>query len=222
MEYFALGCVNTIEDPKKLPRGYCMLNLETSVGSQKSTQALNAPSQLKNWLITRKVTTQFFNSLFLTVAISISTAAADSKVEPAPNGLTLPEGYKDWRVIASSHRTDNNTLRIIIGNDTAIEAARNGEVNPWPDGTILGKLVWKDRQDDNWEKATVPGQFVHAEFMFKKPRQFKETEGWGYARWLGLAQKPYGKDATFSQECYGCHQPVKGRDYVFTTPAKIP
>lgn len=162
------------------------------------------------------------NALLLTLAMSISTASADKTVDPAPNGLTLPEGYKNWRVIAPSHRTDNNTLRAIIGNDTAIEAARSGKVNPWPDGTILGKLVWKDRQDDNWEKATVPGEFVHAEFMFKDATQHKETGGWGYARWLGLEQKVYGKDASFSQECYGCHLPVKGRDFVFTTPVQMP
>jgi len=162
------------------------------------------------------------NVLILTFALATSIASADVKVDLAPNGLTLPEGYKNWRVIALSHRTDNNTLRTIIGNDAAVEAARNGRVNPWPDGVILGKLVWKDRQDDNWDKATVPGPFVHAEFMFKDARLFKETGGWGYARWLGLEQRPYGKDASFSQECYGCHLPVKGRDYVFTTPVQMP
>jgi len=44
------------------------ITLEKSVGSQKSTQALNAPSKLKNLFITRKVTTQFFNSLFTSIS----------------------------------------------------------------------------------------------------------------------------------------------------------
>ena len=46
--------------------------------------------------------------------------------------------------------------------------------------------------------------------------------GWGYARWLGADQKPYGKDAGFVQECVGCHTPVKDRDWVFTHPVKLP
>lgn len=62
------------------------------------------------------------------------------KVLPAPNGITMPEGYKNWRLIAPSHRTDNNTLRVVLGNDIAIEAARTGKTNPWPDGAILGKV----------------------------------------------------------------------------------
>ena len=140
----------------------------------------------------------------------------------APTGITLPANYKDWRVIASSHRDDNNTLRVILGNDTAIEAARAGKTNPWPDGATLGKLVWKDARHEAWEKAVVPGEFVHAEFMIKDAKKWPDTGGWGYARWKGMDQTPYGKDATFVQECHGCHTPVKDNDYVFTRPAAIP
>ena len=45
-----------------------VLNLEKSVGSQKSTQALNVPSKLKNLLITNKVITQFYNSLCTSIS----------------------------------------------------------------------------------------------------------------------------------------------------------
>jgi len=37
-----------------------------------------------------------------------------------------------------------------------------------------------------------------------------------------MAQAPYGKDANFVQECFGCHTPVKANDWVFTHPAKLP
>lgn len=143
-------------------------------------------------------------------------------VEPAPNGIALPESYKDWRVIGPSHRTDNNTLRVILGNDTAIAAARAGNTNPWPDGSILAKLVWKDTTHEHWPTATVPGDFVHAEFMIKDAKEHKETGGWGFARWVGKQQEPYGKDAQFAQECFSCHTPMKDKDYVFTAPAAIP
>ena len=146
--------------------------------------------------------------------------AAD--VKPAPNGLQIPENYKDWKVISQSHRIDNNSLRIIIGNDQAIKAARAGETNPWPKGSILGKLVWKQKTDEHWDKAIVPDKFVHAEFMYKDAQKYTSTGGWGYARWLGLEQTPYGKDKNFVNECYGCHVPVKSKDYVFTTPVSLP
>ena len=136
------------------------------------------------------------------------TNAADS-VPQSPNGVSLPENYKDWRVIGSSHREDNMTLRVILGNDTAIKAARAGKTNPWPKGAILGKLVWKDANHPNWKKATVPNEFVHSEFMIKDAKAFKTTGGWGFARWKGLDQRPYGKDESFVEECLGCHKRVK-------------
>jgi hypothetical protein len=156
------------------------------------------------------------------VAVAGVGVSAKEEVLPAPNGLVLPDGYKNWRIIASSHRTDNNTLRIILGNDKAIEAARTGQISPWPDGSVLAKLVWKDTTHPEWPTATIPGNFVHAEFMFKDAKKFASTGGWGFARWLGLEQKPYGKDASFVQDCYSCHLPVKDNDYLFTRPAVLP
>jgi len=50
-------------------------------------------------------------SIFLLFVAAVSIAV---EVSPAPNGLTLPDGYKNWRLISSSHRTDNNTLRVIL------------------------------------------------------------------------------------------------------------
>jgi hypothetical protein len=143
-------------------------------------------------------------------------------VPSAPNGITIPENYKDWRVVSSSHRDDNKTLRVILGNNKAIEAARSGKTNPWPDGSIMAKVVWKDTVHPNWATAIVPGDFVLAEFMVKDSKKYKETGGWGFARWLGLDQKPYGTDPSFVKECFGCHTPVKNNDYVFTHPSRFP
>ena len=68
----------------------------------------------------------------------------------------------------------------------------------------------------------MPGEFVHAEFMVKDADKYRETGGWGFARWKGLDQKPFGNDAGFVQECFGCHTPVRDNDYVFTHPAALP
>ena len=157
------------------------------------------------------------------VAILLPAAVtADNTPPPAPNGIVYPQGFKDWRIIAPSYRIDKKHLRIIVGNDVAVNAAREGHTNPWPDGAILGKLVWKEKVDANWPTALVPGEFVHAEFMHKDANKYTATGGWGYARWLGMEQRPYGKDANFAQECVACHTPVKGNDWVFTHPAVLP
>jgi len=156
------------------------------------------------------------------LALSCNNVTAGESVPPAPNGIAMPANYKDWQLIGISHREDNQSLRAILGNPIAIAAARQGKTNPWPDGAVLAKLVWKDAVHPNWEKATVPGEFLHAEFMVKNANKYQATGGWGFARWLGTEQKPYGKDDSFVQECHACHLPMKNNDYVFTQPLKLP
>jgi hypothetical protein len=159
-------------------------------------------------------------SILAMAVIAMSAHGAD--VAPSPNGIELPAYYQDWRLIGSSQRSDNNTLRVILGNDTAVRAARAGKTRPWPDGSILAKLVWKDATHAAWPTATVPGEFVHAEFMFKDSAKYRDTGGWGFARWKGKNLQPYGENAGFVQECFSCHTPMKDNDYVFTHPAELP
>ena len=147
-----------------------------------------------------------------------NTLMAGSDADSTSNGITFPEDYKDWRVISSSFRKDNNTMRVIVGNDIAVMAARKGAFTPWPEGATLGKLIWKNSVDPDWEDAIVPGAFVHSEFMVKDSVKYKETGGWGYARWVGMEKKPLQG----SQGCFSCHTAVKGNDYVFTHPAILP
>lgn len=153
----------------------------------------------------------------------MATAASGDKAAPTANGIELPAGYREWRVISVSHRTDNNSLRVILGNDAAVAAARAGRTNPWPEGAILGKVVWKDATDKLWDKATVPGELVHAEFMIKDKAKYAATGGWGYARWKGMKQEPHGRDAaSASAECVACHAKAQAQDSVFTHPARLP
>ncbi len=158
----------------------------------------------------------------LILAGALAASANSLAAEPAPNGITMPEGYRNWPVLAVHYRPDNDTLRAVLGNDVAQKAVREGRTNPWPDGTTFAKLVWKAVKHDRWETAVIPGDFVHVEFMTKGAEKYASTGGWGYVRWVGMELKPYGKDANFVQECLGCHTPVQDRDYVFTHPVKVP
>lgn len=155
----------------------------------------------------------------LCAVAALAAIGADTQVAPAPNGIRMPQDYRDWRVLSVSDRSDNHTMRAILGNDIAIAAARSGRMTPWPDGAALAKVAWKATAHPNWPTATVPGDFAQVEFMIKDSRKYPVTGGWGFARWRGMDLQPYGKDANFVQECFGCHMPVKDRDYVFTHPA---
>ena len=163
-----------------------------------------------------KIQAKLFAVLALT---AIADGYAAGKTSAPSHGVPYPNGWQNWATIAVSHRTDNNTLRVILGNEVAVKAVRTGNTNPWPNGAILGKVVWKDTQLENWKAATAPGELVHAEFMFKDSEKYRASHGWGWARWVGLGQKPFEKGMDV---CIGCHTPVKDRDWVFTDPASFP
>lgn len=158
--------------------------------------------------------------LFVFLLAGASLAVFADELSPsASHGIPYPAGWQEWATIAVSHRNDNGTIRVILGNSIAVEAARSGKTDPWPDGAILGKVVWKDTELKDWQAATAPGEFVHAEFMFKDSVRYSDTYGWGWARWIGLHQEPFNGGM---QVCVSCHTPVKERDWVFTDPAQLP
>ncbi len=134
------------------------------------------------------------------------------------SGVVLAEKnhaeYKDWRLLSISHRTDKHTLRAILGNDTAINAARENKTKPWPDGTILAKVKWKEATHPNWNAAIIAGEFEMAEAMIKDSKKYPNTAGWGFARWENGKLEPYNQEK--SQECFACHTAVQSSDYVFT------
>ena len=156
------------------------------------------------------------------MAILALSASAALAVERSPNGIAMPPEYRNWRIVSIDQQTDNHTLRAIVANDIGIEAARAGQTQPWPEGAILGKLVWKNAIHPKWAAATIAGDFVNADFMVKDSTRFAGTGGWGFARWLGTELKPYGNDAAIANECFGCHGIVRDSDWVFTRPATMP
>jgi len=146
----------------------------------------------------------------------IHSGAASLTVQNSPNGITYIPGYKDWKVISTTNRFDNKTLRVIFGNDVAMKAIADHNTNPWPDGTTFAKAAWFQQPDADGETRT--GAFIQVEFMIKDAHKYASTEGWGFARWRGTDLKPYGKDAAFTNECTGCHAPVRHNDYVYSFP----
>jgi hypothetical protein len=115
------------------------------------------------------------------IAVTAQATDADQPVVlPSPNGIDFPADYRDWRVISVSHRTDHHSMRVILGNDTAIEAARQNKINPWPDGAALAKVVWKEGAEEDWAPAIAPQEFIHVEFMFKDTEKWADTGGWVY------------------------------------------
>ncbi len=89
---------------------------------------------------------------------------------------------------------------------------RNGAL-PFPDGTILVKLAWKQMQSSEFEPATVPAAATTVQIMVKDSKRYATTGGWGFGRFVN--GKPV--DEAQHQTCFACHEArAKGRNYVFT------
>ncbi len=145
--------------------------------------------------------------------------APASKVAPAPNGIDYIPDYRSWKVMSTTDRFDNGTLRIIFANDIAVKAIQEHQTKNWPDGAVFAKTAWK--QQVNADGSVSAGAFWQVEFMIKDARKYAQTAGWGWARWRGDKLKPYGENALFTTECVSCHQPMKDNDFVFTKPLNL-
>lgn len=131
-------------------------------------------------------------------------------------GVTIPDGYRQWDLVAVSHESDPlNELRAILGNPMAIEAYRDG-ATPFPDGTILAKLAWKHVPSTEFPAAFVPGAATTVQIMVKDSKRYSDTGGWGFGRFIGGV----AVDEAQHKTCFACHQAlVKDHDYVFTRRA---
>jgi hypothetical protein len=146
-------------------------------------------------------------ALLAVFAFALTAAwAAGSAVAPTPNGVAYPAGWENWRVVAISHRTDNNSLRAILGNDVAVRAARAGQVNPWPDGSVLAKVMWKDATHERCPAATVPGDFAQVEFMLKDSNTRQPAAGASRGGAVGIS-RPTGKMRTLSRSALAATRP---------------
>lgn len=111
-------------------------------------------------------------------------------------------------------------MRVIVGNPIAVKAVKEKQTNPWPDGSVVVKILWISVIDS---AGTIhAGALRQLDYMIRDKRKYAETAGWGFARWVGgLELKPYGKNVLFASECVRCHQSMQKNDFVFTGPINI-
>jgi cytochrome P460 len=157
---------------------------------------------------------------------------ADEEAAPI-YGVTLPPGYRDWRLISVAHvGGSRNDLRAKLGNDVAIKAYREEKL-PFPDGTIIARLAWRHVPPEEGDKVVgrllerggekgelerllaesfVAGPATNVQVMVKDSRKYASTGGWGFAQFND--GKP--ADEAVHKTCFSCHEPAKDRDFVFT------
>jgi hypothetical protein len=157
-------------------------------------------------------------------------AVANSTNASPIYGVTIPAGYRDWKLIAVKHLTVGDKadqLRAQLGNDIAVRAFKDGTI-PFPDGSIIAALHWTRVLSDNDSKVIagpfpgaqsyVVGSAVNVQFMVKDSKQYAATGGWGFADFTN--GRP--GDKKLHETCFACHGPAKDHDFVFTHYAPTP
>ena len=141
---------------------------------------------------------------------------------PTPNGLELPDGFENWAVLGAANRLDNGTIRVITGNSTAVQAARAGQTNPWPDGSQIADVVWADGRNPDWTDVVSPGSFSALALMEKDADAFADDAGWRYGIWSGH-DLVAPAETDFDRGCVACHvENAASNDSVFTRVMPLP
>ncbi|WP_407943556.1 cytochrome P460 family protein [Methylobacterium sp. EM32] len=156
--------------------------------------------------------------LLAAACLGLGAAAGDAAKPTSPiYGVTVPDGFRDWRLIAPAlEDAPLDELRAVVGNDLAVRAFRDGTL-PFPDGAVLVKLAWRRMRSPDFDTATVPGPATTVQVMVKDAARYPATGGWGFGRFID--GKPV--DAGQHETCFACHETrVKARDFVFTRYAR--
>jgi len=153
------------------------------------------------------------------VVACLTSAPGPADEGSAPVYLTqIPAGYRDWKVVSVAHEEgDLHSFAVVLGNDVAIKAYREGRL-PFPDGTIIVALHYKHVPSEENNKvfgdqqSFVPGPPTNIQVELKDARKYAATGGWGFGH-FNADGKPPGQ--ALLKTCAPCHAQAS-RDAVFT------
>ena len=166
-------------------------------------------------------------TIFVMVAtvLAVLLLAADSPQDKysliSPGGIAFSDfrGYGDWPAVSSARQDE--ILKVIVANPKMIAAYKAGvpgNGRPFPEGSMIVKLQWKQKKSTEAQFAVdVPDYFTQAFVMEKDSKRFPKTGGWGYAVFnYDAVSGKFTADAKSLSDCgNACHTAVKAKDYIF-------
>ena len=165
----------------------------------------------------------------LAVLVAVAVHAQDKQSPNAqekyslksPSGIAFSDfrGYEDWAAVSSARQDE--ILKVIVANPKMITAYKSGvpgNGQPFPEGSMIVKLQWKQKKSTEAQFAVdVPDVFTQAFVMEKDSKRFPKTGGWGYAvfNYDSVPAKFSADDKSLSDCGNACHTAVKAKDYIF-------
>lgn len=157
-----------------------------------------------------------FSLIGSTIILSASNECNIPDLEMKNTKLSFKEieGYQNYKIVATHFRTDKNEIRYILANLVAYNALRDNKVI-MPDGSKIVKIGWSVKEMPTFPSALEAEAIQRVEYMIKDKTKHKESDGWGYARFIKKdgAYKAWDGDIN---SCVSCHAIVKSNDALFT------
>jgi Cytochrome P460 len=131
-------------------------------------------------------------------------------------GVPFPEGYRNWlhaksMLIQPGHALENpfQGFHHIYANGKAANGLKTGN---YKDGSVLVFDLLKYEEKD---KTIQEGERKLVGVMHKDSSQYASTGGWGFEGFAGNSKtERLVNDG--GKSCFGCHEPQKAKDYVFS------
>ena len=158
--------------------------------------------------------------LFITAALVTGLVATGTLFARADDGPKIPVEFQRGYLANSMLVTKepNNTglnpgVHLIYVNPAGLDRLKQGGPTKYPDGTVFTDDVREFSLDDG---VYHQGGHKFITTMVRDSKAYASTGGWGFQAWKGGdPAKPIADNPT--KQCFSCHEPQKGNDYVFST-----
>jgi len=152
-------------------------------------------------------------TLLITTFVTSTTAIAQE--------IPYPENYRSWHHIKSMVINPGHALYDAFGgihhlyaNKAALKGYQSGK---FPDGAII---VFDLLEANDGGNALVEGNRKVVGVMQKNSKRYASTGGWGFEGFKGNSTKERVVGDNAASACFGCHEPQKKQDYVFSSTRK--
>ncbi|HIQ27550.1 MAG TPA: cytochrome p460 [Sulfurovum sp.] len=156
------------------------------------------------------------SSLLLSAEVYIGDTTKVPDLDMKNTKLSFKEiqGYQNYKIVASHFRKDKNEIRYILANPVAYNALKENKVI-MPNGSKIVKIGWSVNDMATFPSALEANKIQRVEYMIKDSKKHKESDGWGYARFI-KKDSQYKAWTGDIQSCVSCHAIVKSNDALFT------
>lgn len=131
--------------------------------------------------------------------------------------VPYPTGYRDWHHVKSMVIGEGHPLVEAFGGIHHLYAnakAKQGYARgSFADGSIIVFDLLEARSSDG---AIIEGPRKVLGVMHKDSKRWAATGGWGFEGFKADSKTARAVGANAATACFGCHEPQKASDYVFS------